>query len=63
MVLLSPLGKFADMSILNKQTKLRQIKDVCTLYAGVSLNNQFLILPYENSIESLLNDSEWALAP
>ena len=35
MVLLIPLGNFADTSYLNEKSNIHQIRDVCTLYALV----------------------------
>ena len=35
MVLLIPLGNFADTPYLNKKSNIHQIRDVCTLHAWV----------------------------
>ena len=48
MVLLIPLGNFADTSYLNENSNIHQIRDVCTPYAWMLVCYSLLYkLPYQ----------------
>ena len=43
-----PLGNFADISYFVEHTKLRRIRDVCTIYTRALVSDSLLhMLPYQ----------------